>query len=166
MKNVLLAVMLLLAFSLCAQENALEGENEARENVDFDKTGVILSLSAFNYFQAGVGFNCGSWKRAGDHFAGSNYGVLIEYKTIKEVHLRFYGNIYGGSSAMHMGVSGVLSSDFTDFSAGLAPEVGLGVPGGNLFYRYNFYLNSRFNCHEIVLLIYPINKVKLRKAKW
>jgi hypothetical protein len=34
----------------------------------------------------------------------------------------------------------------------MAPHIGI-APGIKLFYRYNFYVNKKFNSHEIVLSI-------------
>jgi hypothetical protein len=136
-----------------------------RNNTHYDKTGVILSLSAFNYFSVGLGFNKGGWRRAGPHFAGSNYGVLFEYKTIKELHLRIYGNIYGGASAIHLGASGMICTNFEEITFGISSEIGIGAPGFSMLYRYNFYLNSKYNCHEIVLLIYPLRALSAKRVK-
>ena len=166
-KKILFLIFFFLSFFIYAQENNqdesinnIELEQPSEEEIiDYDKNGIILSLSAFNYFSAGLGFNIGSWGRAGPHFFGSNYGIIIEYKTIKEMHLRVYGNMYGGVSAMYLGLSGILGTNFEEISIGISPEIGLGFPGGSIFYRYNFYINNIFNCHEIVLLIYPLNKI-------
>ena len=159
-------LLFIVSFSLNAQSHKNIDETESAEirrndNAVNDMTGFILSLSAFNYFSAGIGFNKGDWSTAGPHFAGGNYGILIEYKTLKEMHLRIYGNIYGGVSAVYMGVSAVLSTNFKEITGGLAPEIGLGFPGFSIFYRYNFYFYKwdDYNCHEIVLLIYPLNKL-------
>jgi hypothetical protein len=152
-----------ITFSVNAEETenneTITEENNQDNEIDYNKTGIILSLGAFNYFSIGLGFNIGDWKRAGSHFAGSNYGFLIEYKTLKEMHLRIYGNIYGGASATYLGISGILCTNFENFTVGISPEIGLGFPGFSLFYRYNFYINTEYNCHEIVLLIYPVNKI-------
>jgi hypothetical protein len=145
-----------------ANGNLNNNESEQRvdeENGDYDINGMILSLCGFNYFSAGLGFNKGRWGRAGPHFGGINYGAIIEYKTMKEMHFRIYGNVYGGVSAGYLGLSGILCTNFDEITAGIAPEIGMGVPGGSLFYRYNFYLNNKYNCHEIVLLIYSLHKL-------
>jgi hypothetical protein len=169
LKRVFILVFFALSYIINAQENDgninKEAEQSVKENIDYDKTGIILSLSAFNYFSMGLGFNKGNWGRAGPHFFGSNYGVLIEYKTIKEMHLRVYGNIYGGVSAMYLGLSGILCTNLEEMTAGMSPEIGLGFSGGSIFYRYNFYLNNNYNCHEIVLLIYPLNKIFKRNGR-
>ncbi|MDR1179867.1 MAG: hypothetical protein LBK44_05120, partial [Spirochaetales bacterium] len=120
---------------------------------------------AFNYFSAGLGFNKGDWHRAGPHFGGMNYGILAEYKTMKEMHLRVYGNMYGGASAMYLGLSGIVGTNFEGVTGGVSPEIGLGVPGFSMFYRYNFYLDKSYNCHEIVLLIYPLKKIFKRDGQ-
>jgi len=153
-------------FSLNAQSekniNEVESADVRRnESAVYDKTGIILSLSAFNYFSAGIGFNKGDWFVAGPHFAGGNYGILLEYNSLNEMHLRVYRNIYGGASAVYMGVSAVLSTNFKEITGGLSPEIGLGFPGVSIFYRYNFYFYKwdDYNRHEIVLLIYPLSQL-------
>jgi hypothetical protein len=167
MKKLIIIIFMTVSLYLSAQDigdniNGIDN-NEIEENnsIDYDKTGLIISISAFNYFSTGIGFNKGKWFRAGPHFAGYNYGAIVEYKTIDELHLRFYGNMYGGVSAIYIGTSAVLSTNFEEFTGGLAPEIGLGFPGFGVFYRYNFYFYKwdKYNCHEIVLLIYPLNKL-------
>ena len=170
MKIILFIILLLLSLSLNAQDidentdNFIENDIE-NIDVDYNKTGIILSLSAFDYFSIGIGYNIGSWGRAGHHFFGSNYGILIAYKTLNELYLRIYGNVYGGASAMYMGVSATLCTNFDEITGGLSPEIGIGFPGISIFYRYNFYFYNweKYNCHEIVLLIYPLNKIFNKK---
>jgi|GEM_PF-2240811 len=166
MKIIILIIFLFLSFSLNAQDieeniNNFTEDDMENNDVDYNKTGIILSLSAFDYFSIGIGYNIGSWQRAGHHFAGSNFGILIAYKTINELHLRIYGNIYGGASGTYMGASAILCTNFKEITGGLSPEIGISFPGLSLFYRYNFYFYNweKYNCHEIVLLIYPLNKI-------
>ncbi|MDR2842330.1 MAG: hypothetical protein LBV52_03915 [Spirochaetaceae bacterium] len=163
---VFLVFFFLIAFSidaLNAQEiiseetkpdETIENQSAGKDR-DYNKSGLILSLGAFNYFSAGIGFNIGKWFNAGPHFAGHNYGAIMEYKTVDELHFRIYGNIYGG---MYLGASAIFCTNFKEITTGIAPEIGLGFPGASLFYRYNFYLTNTYNCHEIVLLIYPIKR--------
>ncbi|GMO70493.1 MAG: hypothetical protein Ta2A_19100 [Treponemataceae bacterium] len=170
MKHLFVLLLFLTTFHLYAQEiitketeNATAVKNKSTDKeIDYDKTGVIVSVGAFNYFSIGLGFNVGKWHKAGSHFGGYNYGAITEYKTKDELHFRIYGNIYGGVTAMHIGASAIFCTNFTEITGGLAPEIGLGLPGGNLFYRYNFYFSNyeKYNCHEIVLQIYPINRFK------
>ena len=165
MKIILFITFLLLSFSLNAQDTEENNNNFIENYVENNKTGIILSLSAFDYFSIGIGYNIGSWWRAGHHFAGSNYGILIAYKTLNELHLRIYGNLYGGASAMYIGASAILCTNFEEITGGISPEIGIGFPGFSIFYRYNFYFYNweKYNCHEIVLLIYPLNKIFNRK---
>jgi hypothetical protein len=79
--------------------------------------------------------------------------------------IRIYGNFYGGVSDMYLGCSAILCTNFEEFTGGLAPETRLSFPGFSIFYRYNFYFYKwdKYNCHEIELLIYPVNKLFNRK---
>ena len=171
MKRIIILSFLITIISINIQRiNADEIENSEEitfneENIDFNKTGFIMSLSAFNYFSMGIGWNIGEWHRAGPHFGGSNYGAIIEYKTKDELHIRVYGNLYGGVSAMHLGASAIFCTNFNEVTGGLAPEIGLGFPGGNIFYRYNFYFYNwnKYNCHEIVLSFYGYNPFEKKR---
>lgn len=46
-----------------------------------------------------------------------------------------------------------IEDDFENVTVGLAPHIGVGFPQFKIFYRYNFYLNKDYNCHEIVFFI-------------
>jgi hypothetical protein len=97
-KITLLAIFLSISFYLNAQDidpdvdenlnNETVEETFENNNIHYDESGVILSISAYNYFSIGFGFNKGEWWNAGYHWGGYNYGILLEYKTIKELHLR------------------------------------------------------------------------------
>lgn len=118
-------------------------------------TGWSFALSGFDYFSVGAGYNWGSGKLFGTHNAASVKGVVLEYKSLEELHLRGYGRLYGGSAAFLLGFSGVIATDFSQVTLGISPEVGLGIVSFNIIYRYNFYLDSDFNCHEIAISLYP-----------
>ena len=139
------------ALSLSAQ-NAAEGGGAP------DKTGVIAAIGVFDYISAGLGFNKNTLFRNGAVLTGYNYGAIAEYKPPRELHLRAYGNLYGGLIGLYLGASAILATDFEDVSGGAAPEIGLGLHGFSVLYRYNFYFYKpeKFNCHEIALQIYPI----------
>jgi hypothetical protein len=110
-------------------------------------------LSCFNYFNIGFGYNWGTSKNILYHFFASDYGFYIEYKTTKELHSRLYYDKYGGSAGLLFGGSGIAATNFDNMTFGIAPHIGIGLPGMKLFYRYNFYLNKEFNSHEIVLTL-------------
>ncbi|MDR0473905.1 MAG: hypothetical protein LBH43_09590 [Treponema sp.] len=45
----------------------------------------------------------------------------------------------------------VIAFDNNDISVGFAPEIGIGLSTlFKIFYRYNFYINNRFNSYEVV----------------
>jgi hypothetical protein len=52
---------------------------------------------------------------------------------------------------MLLGGSMVIAFDNNDISVGFAPEIGIGLSTlFKIFYRYNFYINNRFNSYEVV----------------
>ena len=154
-KQYIVILLILISMNLFA-DNLEDNEEIFEYNSEkriYNLSGFALELSCFNYFNIGLGYNWGTYSVNYGHFFANSYGFLIEYKSIKELHLRIYYDIYGGSAGMLLGASGIASTDFEKISAGLAPHVGIGFAGMKLFYRYNFYLNKTFNCHEIVLSI-------------
>jgi hypothetical protein len=151
-----LFLFIIFSFSTVAEdmdnndENIEQDRNEIRY---YDMSGLSLELSCFNYFNIGLGYNWGEYKVMSHHFFVFFYGFYMEYKTKKELHLRIYYDTYGGSAGMLLGASGVVVTNFEKVSVGIAPHIGVGFPGMKLFYRYNFYINNDFNCHEIVLSV-------------
>jgi hypothetical protein len=160
--------LILLSFNLVAEDIISDDEENNEYNRNeiryYDLSGFTLELSAFNYYNMGLGYNWGEYKTVAAHFFAHDYGFLIEYKTRKELHFRIYADMYGGSAGMLLGASGILATNFKKIAVGIAPHVGVGFPGMKLFYRYNFYINKTFNCHEIALniLINPFDE-KRRK---
>lgn len=164
MKGKAIIIMLVLLMHagnmLSAEDDSIE-ENGRLEEYSLssstqDMSGLVMSMSCFNYFSVGLGYNFGEGGSDGHHPIGHNLGILIEYKTVKELVVRLYGHIYGGAGAMLLGVSPVFITDFRDFSFGFAPEIGIGLPGFGLIYRYNMYYERKFNCHQIGLILYPL----------
>jgi hypothetical protein len=141
--------MLLLALSTVN----LFAEDTNNDIKIYDLSGIALELSGFNYFNIGLGHNWGTEKVVAYHSFANDYGFYIEYNTIKELHLRLYYDIYGGSAGMLLGGSGIAATNFDATTFGIAPHIGLGLGGIKIFYRYNFYLDKEFNCHEIVLTV-------------
>jgi hypothetical protein len=120
-------------------------------------TGPILQLSFFNYFNVGLGYDFGEIIINGSHGNGREYGVLVEFDSKKEMHFRSYYNIEGGSAFLLLGASAVVAKHSDKTAVGIAPHIGLFF----LYYRYNFYTNSKFNRHELLLFpIYPFAKEK------
>jgi hypothetical protein len=151
----ILFLFTLFSLNIFAEDIIDDEDNIEQKNDDikiFDLSGFTLELSCFNYFNIGFGYNWGTCKTF-HHFFANDYGFYIEYKTIKELHFRLYYDIYGGAAGMLLGGSGVMATNFDKVTFGIAPHIGIGFPGMKLFYRYNFYLNKEFNCHEIVLTI-------------
>lgn len=127
------------------------------EVIAYEMNGFTLALGGFDYFSIGAGYNWGEGKIFHGHGAANVHGVLLEYKTMDELHLRFYSRLLGGSAGMLLGLSSAVVTNFDTYSVGIAPEIGIGIGTMNLFYRYNFYIDSSYNCHEVVLCVYPIN---------
>ena len=63
LRKILFIMLFCVSFLINAQENDIKDDESEQifeeENIDYDKTGIILSLSAFNYFSMGLGFNKG-----------------------------------------------------------------------------------------------------------
>jgi len=119
-----------------------------RATYSFSLSGLTVEFSGFNYFSMGLGYSWGNYTVFNGHFSASAYGFMLQYNTANEMRLRFFWNLYGG---MLLGASGIIATNFNETTIGIAPHIGIGVYTMNLFYRYNFHLNSGFNNHEIVL---------------
>jgi hypothetical protein len=135
--------------------------NESIENIQpkkdnnantTQKTGVILSFSGFNEFRMGMGLFFGKLGSAGHHPFGTDFGLLFEYNLKKNTsYSRFYYHFTGGVGAMLLGGSMAIAADRDHISAGFAPEIGFGLSTlFKIFYRYNFFINRRFNDYEVV----------------
>jgi len=100
-------------------------------------------------------------KDGGHHPFGDDFGLLFEYNFKDNItYNRFYYHLTGGASAALLGGSMVIASNKDDISIGFAPEIGIGLSTlFKLFYRYNFYINKKFNSYEIVfhLCLYKRN---------
>jgi hypothetical protein len=105
--------------------------------------GPVLQFSFFNYFNAGLGYDFG--KVIPGHRQGAEgYGLLAEFDSKKELHFRAYYNIAG---TLLFGASAVVATDFDKTAVGLAPHFGFSF----LYYRYNYYTESKFDRHELIL---------------
>ncbi|RPJ05259.1 MAG: ribosome small subunit-dependent GTPase A [Spirochaetaceae bacterium] len=111
-----------------------------------------FELGGFNYLTCGIGYSIGLEYS----FLFSTYvfelGTVVEYKTIDELRFRVH---FRTADPVSFGVSGVVTTDFDVTSAGISPEIGLRLGSICIFYRYNFFYESSFNNHEIILSIYP-----------
>ena len=145
-------------------DNAIENDEFDRNyksNNDKSLIGLIFSFSGFNKYRMGMGLFFGKLGSDGHHPFGDDFGLLFEY-TLKEniKYTRFYYHLTGGVSAMLLGGSMVIAYDNNNMSIGFAPEIGIGLSTlFKVFYRYNFYINKRFNSYEIVfhLCLYKRN---------
>jgi len=136
-------------------------ENNNKTNTGKLLVGTMLSFSGFNKFRMGAGLFLGKLGSDGHHPYGYDYGILSEYNfREKIIFTRLYGHLTGGGSAMLLGGSMVMAIDNNNISAGLAPEIGIGLSTlFKVFYRYNFFINKDFNTYEVVFhLCIPFNK--------
>ena len=117
-------------------------------------TGFVVSAGGFDFFSCGLGINGGRYWTVSGHYGAFTYGVMAEYKHKTEFHLRPYVRMYGGSAGMLLGLSAIYANDTNNQTIGMGPEVGLGFMNINILYRYNFYLDKDFNCHEFALVVY------------
>jgi hypothetical protein len=128
-------------------ENSQNNENKNEQNI-----GLIFSFSGFNEFRLGLGIFFGELGTDGHHPFGTDFGLLFEFNFKENIkYSRVYYHLTGGVSAMLLGGSMVIAFDNNDISVGFAPEIGIGLSTlFKMFYRYNFYINNRFNSYEVV----------------
>jgi hypothetical protein len=128
------------------QEYKRGRENESDINRSF--LGLTFSFSGFNEYRLGMGL----FFLNGGRESGNDFGLLAEYNFEENIkQARLYYHMTGGGFSMILGGSTVLTFDDDDMSIGFAPEIGFSLsPLFQVFYRYNFYLDNKFNCHEIV----------------
>ena len=93
-----------------------------------------------------------NFRGSGSRQSGDDFGLLFEYNLNENIkHARLYYHMTDGSFGILMGGSVVMAFEDNDMAIGFAPEVGVGLSTFfKVFYRYNFYLNDKFNSHEIV----------------
>ena len=114
----------------------------------------MLYLGGFNYVSFGIGYIWGDYDWASG--SGNNIGFMLECKTDKEMLGRlFWYYIGNGPFGLIVGISPLFVTDFEECSVGIAPEIGVCIIGSlGITYRYNYYFDSGYNCHQIGLTIY------------
>jgi hypothetical protein len=168
---ILLMCVALVSTAVTAQEETeVTGDNGDETMAEYAPSGygplslgTMLSFSGFNTFRMGIGLFLGSLASDGHHPVGYDYGLLFEYHFKRRIaYTRFYYHLTGGVSAMLMGGSAVVAIARNRITAGLAPEIGIGLSTlFKIFYRYNFYLHRDFNGYEVAFhLCIPLRKVK------
>ena len=153
------------AVYLFAQDNSYSNNTEEivesekqypeTENSNEKIIGLIISGSGFNSFRLGGGIFFASFTKDKYHIYGWDTGLLHEYNVNNRINYdRLYFHITGGVALALLGGSMVLAYDKDDISIGFAPEVGIGISSVfGFFFRYNFYLNNKFNSYEIVFQV-------------
>ena len=139
-------------------------ENNSEEKTFYyarDDKGLLLSAGAYpGFFSAGLGIY---FEESYDGMfvigGGEMYGVMVEYKSEKELHIRAFNNYFGRSgSGFYFGGSAIAAVDFSEaiVTGGLAPETGIRTPYFSLGFRYNFYIykSKQYNCPELLLQLF------------
>ena len=172
-----LLICLCTAISLYAQDNSYSNETDEivvpeiqypeRETFKEKIIGLNLSVSGFNSFRPGGGIFFASFTKDKYHIYGWDTGLLHEYNVNNKINYdRLYFHITGGVALALLGGSMVLAYDKDDISVGFAPEVGVGISSVfGFFFRYNFYLNNKFNSYEIVFQV-NICKISLSEKNF
>ena len=145
-----LLILVFLANFLSSEEIYANGRriNENEGDINKNYLGLTFSFSGFSEYRLGMGaffLNIG-------RKTGSDLGLLAEYSFEEDIkHMRFYYHMTGGGFSTILGGSVVLTLDHDVMDIGFGPEVGFSVsPLFQIFYRYNFYMDYKYNCHEIV----------------
>ena len=153
-------IMLLFLLFVGIQEPVFSRE----ESDDFTDTeseqiqnqyGLKFDISYFEEISIGIGLSYGTISSIEHHFFGYSFGMLMNYRFEKDFYtLRPFIQICGGSGAILLGLSSPISTDFNTVTFGLSPTVGFSLFGIiDFYYRYNFYLDTKYNSHEIGLSV-------------
>jgi hypothetical protein len=160
---VFLLILICLTNFLFSEEIYVNGKrvrDDERDNQSF--LGLTFSFSGFSEYRLGMGLFFLNTGRE----TGNDFGLMVEYNFEENIkHARLYYHMTSGEFSMILGGSTVLSFNDDDMDIGFAPEVGFSLsPLFQVFYRYNFYLNNKFNCHEIVFHLRKMRAVGKQKA--
>jgi len=153
MKKGYVLFLLILTFltNSLSSEDFWENSKRGKDNKSDSKQnflGLTFSFSGFSEYRLGMGlFFLNSGRESGNDF-----GLLAEYNFEENIkHARLYYHMTSGDFSMILGGSTVLTFNDEDMGIGFAPEIGFSIsPLFQVFYRYNFYPNNKFNGHEIV----------------
>jgi hypothetical protein len=159
MKRSLLVFLLLtcLANFLSSEEiiviNTRDNEDERNNNSSL--LGLTFSFSGFTEYRLGMGLFFMNYRGSGWFRIADDFGLLFEYNVNQNIkHARAYYHMTDRYFGILMGGSVVMAFDDDGMAVGFAPEIGVGLATFfKVFYRYNFYLDNKFNSHEIVFHI-------------
>jgi hypothetical protein len=130
-----------------------ERDNERNNNRSL--LGLTFSFGGFKEYRLGMGLFFENFRGSGSRRSADDFGLLAEYNLKENIkHARLYYHMTDGSFGLLMGGSVVMAFVDDDMAVGFAPEIGFGLASSfKVFYRYNFYLDDKFNSHEIVFHI-------------
>ena len=133
--------------------NPRDSDNERNNNSSL--LGLTFSFSGFTEYRLGMGLFFVNYRGSGSRRYGDDVGLLFEYNLKENIkHARLYYHMTDGSFGVLMGGSAVMAFDEDGMDAGFAPEIGFTLSSDfKVFYRYNFYLDNKFNSQEIVFHI-------------
>ena len=130
-------------------------DNDDERNYNSSLLGLTFSFSGFSEYRLGMGLFFVNYRGSGWRQAADDFGLLFEYNMNQNIkHARAYYHMTDRSFGVLMGGSVVMAFDDDGMAVGFAPEIGFGLGTSvKVFYRYNFYLNNKFNSQEIVFHI-------------
>ena len=147
---IFLVILIFFANFLSSEEIYVDGGRVNDNESDYDQSyiGLTFSFSGFTGYKLGMGV---CFLNIGREF-GSDLGLLAEYSFEEKIrNMRFYYHLTRGGFSPLFGLSTVLTMDDNDLSIGFSPEIGFSIsPLFQIFYRYNYYMDNKFSCHEIV----------------
>ena len=155
----LLLLLLLTCFAnfLSSEEIIVINTRDNNEEINNDSSllGLTFSFSGFSEYRLGMGLFFTNYRDNGWRESADDFGLLFEYNIDQNIkHARAYYHMTDRSFGVLMGGSVVMAFDEDAMAFGFAPETGFGLGTSvKVFYRYNFYLNNKFNSQEIVFHI-------------
>jgi len=124
-------------------------------NYNSSLLGLTFSFSGFSEYRIGMGLFFTNYRGSGSRQSADDFGLLFEYNLDQNIkHARAYYHMTDRTFGVLMGGSVVMAFDDDTMAVGFAPEIGFGLGMAvKVFYRYNFYLDNKFNSQEIVFHI-------------
>jgi hypothetical protein len=157
MKRAFLSFLLLAFFTgfLSSEEISDRFDNDNERINNSSLLGLTFSFSGFTEYRFGMGLFFVNYRGSRSRQTGDDFGLLFEYNVDKNIkHARLHYHMTDGAFGVLMGGSVVMAFDEDGMAVGFAPEIGVGLSTFfKVFYRYNIYLDNKFNSQEIVFHI-------------